>query len=599
MSDHSSRYEDQNGHVGGRYEERNGRAGGRYEERNGHAGGRYEERDGGRVRGRIRGRSNRDDYSDDERSRKSSTHSSHHTNGGYKHSDESNQYSDHDTDVEEKRKYFEDQEDEEESPRNSFTPVKFKPRLEKELDSIRIKEMNTGTVDYIRRQDETPSVDFSDDGRHISRSMSSFSQPGDSEAPTPTRPGPQKSYLRNIDDERAPTPPAPLPLNIPAKFNTRSDSDSSSSRPVPAPRPPKPMPTSRSKENIMSGSQDKLNNLSQDESVRASHERLDDVDATRDRYGFKKTSSREDLSEPFKYADLNARSGVDYLPKHNIDDLESGRDSPLHQSRENLLPKELETTDYSYGRDDTRKKPENRYRQDMFEPNVNSSKEHLYPRKEYDSGTDYLGRETPQQMEFSDSAGIDYLPRQTGTSVDKKYGSNYPSSYSPGPKSWNQPSASPGYKSPGYQPGTAYNYTPTPSPGYQRNPNQSYQPGYPSETNIDSDYSAGEAGIDYLPKSGNQFRGVPYHSGPRDNISRSRENLSRSRENVTRSRENLSRSRENLSRSRENLSRSKDNLRHENDYSPAVSRSTYDSEILENSSDIKKPKQYKSIETEI
>ena len=615
MSDHSSRYdgydsesrdgrpggryEERNGHAGGRYEERNGRPGGRYEERNGRAGGRYEERDG-RPGGRIRGRSNRDDNSDEERSRKGSSHSSHHTNGGYKYSDESNEHSDHDTDVEDKRRYIEEQEEEEERERqrNSFTPVKFKPRLEKELDSIRIKEMNPGTVDYIRQQDETPSVDFSDNERHLSRSMSSFSQPGDSEANTPVRPGPQKSYLRNVGDERAPTPPAPLPMNIPAKFKTRSDADTPSPRPVPAPRPPRSITPSRSKENIMAGSQEKLNNLSQDESVRGSRERLDDVDARRDRYSFKKATSREDLNEPFKYGDYNVRSGVDYLPKHHIDDSESGRESPLHQSRENLLPKDKDNTDYSYRGDGAYKKPESQFQPERFEPNVNSSKEKLYPRREYDSD-----HETPQPTEFSDSAGIDYLPRQTGTPVDKKYGAVHPPPYSPGPKSWNQPSASPGYNTSGYQPGYSNDYTPTPSPGYQQRNPPSYQPsqylGYPAETNIDSDYSIGEAGVNYLPKAGNMYRNTPYQSGPRDNISRSRENLSRSRDNISRSRDNISRSRENLSRSRENLSRSKDNLRQENDYSPAFTRNTYDSDILANSSDIKKPKQHKSIETEI
>ena len=572
-SDHSSRY---------RYEDRNGHAGGRYEERNGHA--------GGRTRGR---RYRDDDYSEEERSRKSSTHSSHH-NGRYKYSDESNeQHSDHDTDAEEKRKYFEDREEEEDNTRNSFTPVKFKPRLEKELDSIRIKEMNRGAVDYIRRQDDdTPSVDFSDSGRNYLRSMSSFSQPGDSESNAPaTRPQIANRYLQNVEDERTPTPPAPLPLNIPAKFKTGSDSDRPSPRPVPAPRPPRSTtPSSRGTENVV-GSQDRLNNLSQDESVRGSRDRLDKVDMSRDRFSYKKATGDE--------PDLNIRSNVDYLPKHDTSDLESGRDSPLHQSHENLLPKQLESTpQYTYQDDypPMNVKPDNMYRQDMFEPNVNSSKEKLYPTRDNDPGTDYLGREISHQRDLSDSAGVDYLPRQTHTPVDKKYGAGYPSAYNQGP----QPSASPGYNT-GYRPGHTNDYSPSPSPGYSSKPSGKFHPSqfsgfgnhgnYPAGMNIDSDYSAGEAGIDYLPKAGNQYRNPApaYPSATRDNISRSRENLSRSREDISRSRENLSRSRENLSRSRENLSRSKENL----------SRSTYDSEILENSSDFNKPKQYKSIETEI
>ena len=605
-SDHSSyydkyedrRYDDRNRRPGGRYEERNGHAGGRYDDQNRNAGGRYEDRNG-QAGGRMRGRRNRDEYSDEERSRKSSTHSSHHTNDGYyKHSDESNQHSDHDTDVEEKRKYFKEQEEEEDNQRNSFTPVKFKPRLEKELDSIRIKDR--GTVNYIRQQDDTPSVDFSDDGRHLSRSMSSFSQPGDSESNAPaTKPRPPNSRFQNVNDERAPTPPAALPLNIPAKFMSRSETDTPSPHPVPAPRPPRSL-TPRSKDNV--GSQEKLNNLSQDESARGSRERLDDIDA-RDRYGFRKAPSQENLNDPYKYEfkrsreDLNIGSGIDYLPKHNTEDLESGRDSPLHQSRENLLPKDKgHSPQYSYDDNQPRNvKPGNQYQQDMFEPTVNSSKEKLYP------GKDYLGRETPQQTEFSDSAGIDYLPRKTGTPVDKKYGAEYPSSYNHGQQSRNKPSASPGYKT-GSQPGYYNNYSPSPSPGYQNKPSPSYHPSqfsafgnqdsYPTETNIDSNYSAGEAGIDYLPKAGNQYRPPAYSSAARDNLSRSRENLSRSRENI-------SRSRENLSRSRENLSRSRDNLRRENDYSPAASRSTQESEILDNTSDFKKPKPYKSIETEI
>lgn len=604
-SDHSSyydkyedrRYDDRNRHPGGRYEERNGHAGGKYDDRNRNAGGRYEDRNG-QPGGRMRGPRNRDEYSDEERSRKSSTHSSHHTNDGYhKHSDESNEHSDHDTDVEEKRKYFEEQE-EEDNQRNSFTPVKFKPRLEKELDSIRIKDR--GTVNDIRQQDDTPSVDFSDDGRHLSRSMSSFSQPGDSESNAPaTKPRPPNSRFQNVNDERAPTPPAPLPLNIPAKFKSRSETDTPSPHPVPAPRPPRSL-TPRSKDTV--GSQEKLNNLSQDESARGSRERLDDIDA-RDGYGFRKAPSRENLNDPYKYElkrsreDLNIGSGIDYLPKHNTDDLESGRDSPLHQSRENLLPKDKDhSPQYSYDDNQPRNvKPGNQYQQDMFEPTVNSSKEKLYP------GRDYLGRETPQQTEFSDSAGIDYLPRRTGTPTDKKFGAEYPSTYNQGPQSRNKPSASPGYKT-GSQPGYYNNYSPSPSPGYQNKPNPSYHPSqfsafgnqdnYPAETNIDSNYSAGEAGIDYLPKAGNQYRPPAYPSAARDSLSRSRENLSRSREDI-------SRSRENLSRSRENLSRSRDNLRRENDYSPAARRSTQESEILDNTSDFKKPKPYKSIETEI
>lgn len=573
----------------------------RYEDRNGHAGGRYDDRNG-HINGRTRGRRYRsDDYSDEERSRKSSTHSSHHTNGGYKHSDESNEHSDHDTDMEEKRRYFREQEEEEERRRNSFTPVKFKPRLEKELDSIRIKEMNTGTVDYIRQHDDTPSVDFSDDGRHLSRSMSSFSQPGDSESNAPaTKPRPPRRPYENVNDGRAPTPPAPLPLNIPARFNkTRSESDTPSPHPVPAPRPPK----SVTPRNVL-GSQEKLNNLSQDESVRGSQERLDDVDATRNRYGFQKAPNQENFNEPYRrrelqrsredlhgsrenVADLNIPSAIDYLPKHDAYDLESGRDSPLHQSRENLLPKENDPEHYQ----PIKLKPENQYGQDMFEPNVNSSKEKLYPGR-----NNYFEPNIAHQRENSDSAGVDYLPRKARTPVDKKMGA-----FNQEPQSWDTPSASPGYRS-GYQPGYSDSYSPTPSPGYQNKPGQKYHPSqfspfgprdnYPTETNIDSDYTTGEAGIDYLPKAGNQYRKPAQSPAARDNISRSRENLSRSRENITRSRENLSRSRENLSRSR-------DNLRRENDFSPALSHSTRESEILENSSDIKKPKQHKSIETEI
>ena len=637
-SDQSSRYryDDRNGHAGGRYEDRNGHAGGRYADRNGHAG------------GRMRGRSYQDDYSDDERSRKSSTHSSHH-NGGYKYSDESNEHhSDHDTDVEEKRKYFDDQdrEEEEANTRNSFTPVKFnKPRVEKELDSIRIKEMNRGAVDYkkrpdytpsidpsededntrnsftpvkfnkprlekqldsirvkevtrddidfIRRQNDTPSVDFSDTGRNYSRSLSSFSQPGDSESNAPaTRPQVAKRYMQN-DDETAPTPPAPLPMNIPAKFRGGSDSDRPSPRPVPAPRPPRSnTPSSRNTENV--GSQDRLNNLSQDESTRGSRDRLDKVDIPRERFSYKRAT--EDVP------DLNIRSNLDYLPKHETSDLESGRDSPLHQSRENLLPKQTDNVpQYTYQDDYPPPPPMNvkpdMYRQDMYEPNVNSSKEKLYPPRDNDLNNDYSGRGISHQRDLSDSAGVDYLPRQTHTPVDKKFGAPY----NQGPQKGYQPSASPGFNA-GYRPShsSTSDYSPSPSPGYGNKPSGKFHPSqfsgfnnhgnnYPAETNIDSDYSAGEAGIDYLPKAGNRYRNPAYPSAQspsaaRDNISRSRENLSRSREDISRSRENLSRSRENLSRSRENLSRSKENLSRE---------------ILENSMDFNKPKQSKSIETEI
>lgn len=581
-SDRSSYYD--------KYEEMNGHAGGRYNDRNGYPGRRHEERN---IRSgeRGRGRRYRDDYSDEERSGKSSTHSSHH-NGGYKYSDESNKHSDHDTDVEEKRKYIEEQEEEEDNRRNSFTPVKFKPRLEKELDSIRIKEINTGTVDFIRQQDDTPSVDFSDGGRHFSRSMSSFSQPGDSESNAPaTRPQVQRRNLQNMDKERAPTPPAPLPLNIPAKFKTRNESDIPSPRPVPAPRPPRSITPSRSTENTI-GSQEKLNNLSQDESVRGSRDHLDKVEMARGRYSYKKATGFEPEN-----VDLNVKSDADNLPKHDIDDFESGRDSPLHQSRENLLPKTGDNiSQYTYHDDNPAMnvKPANIYRQDMYEPNINSSKEKLFPTRNNDAGVDYLGRETPQQTEFSDSAGIDYLPRQPGTPInsDKKIGAGYPS-YNQGPSSWNQPSASPGYNS-GYQPAYTDNYSPSPSPGYSNIPSGKFHPSqfsgfgnysdYPAETNLPPDYSVGEAGIDYLPKAGNQFS-RPAYPAARDIRSRSRENISGSHEN--------------LSRSRENLSRSNENLRRENDFSPALSKSTYDSEILENSSDFKKPKQYKSIETEI
>ena len=649
QSDHSSRYryDDRNGHAGGRYGDRNGHAGGRYGDRNGHAG------------GRMRGRSYQDDYSDDERSRKSSTHSSHH-NGGYKHSDESNEHqSDHDTDVEEKRKYFDDREEEEDNTRSSFTPVKFnKPKVEKELDSIRIKEMNRGAVDYkrkpeytpsidpseeedntrnsftpvrfnkprlekqldsirvkevtrddidyIRRQADTPSVDFSDSGRHYNRSLSSFSQPGDSESNAPaTRPEIAKRYLQNADNEMAPSPPAPLPLNIPAKFRTSSDSDRPSPRPVPAPRPPRSTtPSSRNTDNVM-GSQDRLNNLSQDESARGSRDRLDKVDIPGERFSYKRATGDE--------PDLNIKSNLDYLPKHETSDLESGRDSPLHQSHENLLPKQPDNApQYTYQDDfppppPMNVKPDNMYRQDMYEPNVNSSKEKLYPPRENDLGMDYSGREISHQRDLSDSAGVDYLLRKTHTPVDKKFGAGYPSGYNQGPQTGYQPSASPSYNA-GYRPNHTNDYSPSPSPGYGNKPSGKFHPSqfsgfgnhgnYPAETNIDSDYSAnidsdysaGEAGIDYLPKAGNQYRNPAYPSASRDNnMSRSRENLSRSREDISRSRENLSRSRENLARSRENLSRSKENL----------SRSTYDSEILENSIDFKKPKQHKSIETEI
>lgn len=515
---------------------------------------RYDQHDfrNGNARGR-RGREYSEDISDDDqpiaRGRPDNHHRNHHTNGGYKNSDESHDYTEQDSEDDCVKRPITDSEDEDDN-RSSFTPVKFKPNVEKELDSI---QMNANGSIQFRRQDDSGSVDLS--GRQLQRSMSSFSA-HDSQQDKGSNASSQGSGLDRRD---LPTPPPPLPMNIPTKPSTPSRPQP---KPVPAPRP-KPLPSARSfgsKENL---GEIKMNNLSQDEAsdFRGSRERLDDV------FSGRKAPSRENLNtfnEPYKQSRNRSREdltdtglgvGVDLLPRHNrnVRDVDEGRDSPLHTSRENLLPKRKDSDNY---------RP----------PNLNRSRENIYTPDQYqgtDPGVEYMGRKTPQNTDYNDGTGIDYLPRDTRTPMKSRFMIGQPHQYTD-----NQPQSYTPYQqqNPGnqYSPSTYQPSYPDNSASYEPD---SYKPRYPSSSASESmpPPPTYDIGIDYLPR--NNYGQSPHQT-----------DRSRSRENISRSRENLSRSRENLSRSREYLN---------------AGQRSYDNDLRENSTDVVKPRQQKSIETEI
>ena len=534
----------------------------RFEGRNGHAGGR-----------RFRSRDYSEDGSDDEGGFSRQEYAR--RNGGYKHSEESRGYSDKDYESEEEeddediKKEPLDDTDDEDDRRNSFTPVKFNPRVEKELDSIQMK--NDGKIQYLRQNDDTGSIDMGSNGRQLSRSMSSFSQPDNL-----SKPSSQSSGL-NDPVRNAPTPPPPLPMNIPAKFGPTSQ-PRTQPRPVPAPRP-KPIPSARSfgsREDITENPDVKLNNLSQDEMSEKgrSRERLDNIGNMYDR---KKSPSRENLNDfmaPEKSVLSRSREkihgsqgdltgvgiGIDYLPRADADkyDYESGRESPLHQSREHLIPKSKKTDEFQLGypfspRTENLSRPET----DL----VNSSREYLVP---------FRGRETPQNTDYPDQTGVDYLPRNQGTPRGQQNNTG------------RLPSANESMA------GNPANFR---APYYDK-PHAQY-PGshgnmYPS--------NEPDAGVDYLPRYQTRHSPAPPYSPapsytstqgiPSPGLHQNQEYQPAvtSRKNMSSSRDNLSRSRENLSRSREYLNRSRENLRND---------------LRENSLDVVKPKPHKSIETEI
>lgn len=516
----------------------------------------------GQAGGR-RDREYSEEVSDDEPIARGRPDPHHHTNGGYKYSDESQDHTERDSEDESIKKQPIDDSDEEDDQRNSFTPVKFKPNVEKELDSI---QMNPNGSIQFRRQDESGSVDMS--GRQLSRSMSSFSA-HDAQQDK----GSNSSRGSDLDAINLPTPPPSLPLNIPAKPNTPVKPQP---RPVPAPRP-KPLPSARSFGSKEDLAEVKLNNLSQDEvsDYRGSRERLDNM------YSGRKVPSRENLntfSEPYKRSsnrshedltDTGLGVGVDFLPRPDkgVVERDEGRDSPLHTSRENLLPKRSDSDNYKPPVKNTR---ENIYKPDLYDRVADSSREPLYPYQRKDPGVEYMGRQTPQNTDFNDGTGIDYLPRDTRTPMKSRFMigqlPNSPTSQSP--------------RSP-YQPTDTGNmYTPSsyPTPYHDdsvRYQPDSYQPRYPSSSENVPYHPPSNTGVDYLPRS---------------NYTPASQNR-----DMSRSRENISRSRENLSRSRENLSRSRDNLRFNSETGP----STYNNDLRENSTDIVKPRQQKSIETEI
>ena len=508
----------------------------------------------GRPNGRTRGRefSEASDYSEYER-RPEDKHN--HTNGGYKYSDESQQQTEHESDDDDMKKEFSESEEEEDDRRNSFTPVKFKPAVEKEQDSIQLP--GNGTVQYLK-QDDSGSVDFSDNGRHLARSMSSFSA-HDTQDNTPR----YGMKGRGID---APTPPPSLPLNIPAKL---VNPPRPQPRPVPAPRP-KPLPSTRSygsKEDLADPQEVKLNNLSQDEasSYRGSRDRLDD------QYAPRKAPSREnlnDMSQQPKYLS-RSREKVNDPQSHQrfpSNDTSEGRNSPLHHgSRENLLPKRQDSDNY--------RPPPPLY--EPYKPPEQQTQDHLYdPTLPYSyqgsaPGVDYMPRADPNKG----MSGVGYLPRNLGTPMKSRVGQQ------PTPSSSDYES----YDG-GFQPQTPRLADTTPG-HYDYHPQTQYPDSY-SRNSPNVPYSpAASSNVDYLPRNN-----LP--QTPNSYMSRSRENLSHSRENMSQSRENLPSPRPygNVSRSRENLSRSRENL--------GPSR-PYDNDIRENSMDVVKPRQQKSIETEI
>jgi len=457
-----------------------------------------------------------------------------HTNGGYKYSDESQAQSDHeDSDDGGFKKRLSDSEDETRS-RNSFTPVKFKGGVEKELDSIQMNK--NGSIQYMK-QDDTGSVDLSG-GRHLSRSMSSFSAHDA-----------QNSPARSASEESevgSPPPPAPLPLNIPAKLKTPIKPPPKP-LPVPAPRA-KPIPSARSygsREDVSEPQEVKLNNLSQDEvsDYRGSRERLDEINS----YLARKAPSRENLNytpEPTP----SVGAGVDFLPRkpQGYDD----RDSPMHisNSRENLLPKRKDS--------------------DNMKPPSTSTYE---PLRETDYSRDYYGQAQPRYGMPSTDPGVDYMGRRTPLNNEVGPGNDYL------PPSLGMPMQSRhmiGHK---------------PSVGNSNSDYESYDGGMNAPPPL-----SGRRLVDTTPGFYDQQPVYPSRQPPMPvpiaenyapNVSRSRENLSHSRDNVSRSRENMSRSRENLARSRENLSRSRENF--------SGSRDNL------NSQDFDKPRPQKSIETEI
>lgn len=508
--------------------------------RNGHANGRP----------RAREVSETSDYDEDRR-----RGSRHHTNGGYKYSDESHQQSEHsDEDDDDMKKEFSDSE--EDDRRNSFTPVKFKPGIEKELDSIQVP--GNGTVQYLK-QDDTGSMDFSGNSRHnIGRSMSSFSAhdaQGDSSS---SKYGSKSSGLNN------PVPPPSLPLNIPAKPNT---STRPQPRPVPAPRP-KPLPSARSygsKENVSDMPEVKLNNLSQDEvsDYRGSRERLDN------RYAWQKASSGENITniaDQQKHHSrsrekLNDTSSHQRLPSN---DTSEGRSSPmLHGSRENLLPKRTDSDQQRPPLNELYKQTDPQFQNNLYDPAQPFSFPGSAP------GVDYL----PRSDHSDGNSGVEYLPRNLGTPMKSRHMiGNQPTPSSSDYESYDG----------GFQPPPRLADT---TPGhYDYHPPTQYPPPYGSVPHSVPYSPAAESNIDYLPRNN-----PPQTPRSYNNMSRSRENLSHSRENLSRSRENLPSPRpyaNNMSRSRENLSRSRD-------YLPR------DIDITENSRYVEKPGQQKSIETEI
>lgn len=493
----------------------------------------------GQANGRFRGRefSEASDYNEWDQRTGNGKHT--HANGGYKYSDESHQQTETESEDDDVKKELEDSEEEEDDRRNSFTPVKFKPNVEKELDSIQIT--GNGSIQYLK-QDDTGSVDLG--GRNLSRSMSSFSA-HDVQAENYSSRSDSKNSMVNV-----PTPPPPLPLNIPAKQNTPTRPKP---RPVPAPRP-KPLPSARSygsRENISDTQEVKLNNLSQDEAsdYRGSRERLDDMryppprgDPGRenrsqapglDQY---RSRSREKLNDP-----------PETHQRFPSADTSEGRNSPmLHGSRENLLPKRTDGDSHRPNYEPLQR-PGERFQPNPYEPSQPYAHQGAAP------GVDYMPR-----SDYSDgNPGVDYLPKNTGMPMKNRHMIGY-----------QQTPSSSDYESydGGYQPSPRLADT---TPGhYDYNPqSQTQYPPYSYGNNSQNvPYSPADvSNIDYLPRS--------------DGLStpRSYQNMSRSRENLSRSRENLGRSRENITRSRENLY----------------------NDIRENSMDVVKPRQQKSIETEI
>ncbi|XP_052783699.1 protein bark beetle-like isoform X2 [Mya arenaria] len=520
----------------------------------------------------------------------------HHTNGGYKHSDESH---DHEQDSDDDVKVpFGDSDDD--TAKNSFTPVKFKRGVEKELDSIQMN--GSGNVQYIK-QDDTGSVDLSG-GRHLSRSMSSFSA-HDAQQSSPSRSGSEDS---NID---TPAPPLPMAMNIPAKIKTPKE-PKPVPKPVPLPRA-RPLPSARSygsKEDLSSPREPKLNNLSQDEAsdYRGSRERLDNTDS----YMARKppsylpqtkpmSRSREKLDEyqPSVQLPPSVDAGVDFLPRrpNNQQGYDPDRESPmLHSSRENLLPKRQDsdnvkpTTIPAYEPLRATDYPSDYYGQPQAP---------RYPNQNIAPGVDYMGNRAPQNNNYNDLApGTDYLPQSMGMPMKNRH------------MIGQRPSV--GTSNSDYESYDGGQHAPPPSAGPRL---VDTTPGYYDYSQQPQNYPTSmppESGTDYMPR--NQYNPSPQQgymarsrdnvsrsrdnvSRSRDNVSRSRENLSRPRDNVSRSRENLSRSRENIDRSRDNISRSRDNLRSESDFAPYAAN--YDDGMRENSRDFEKPRQQKSIETEI